>query len=287
MDQDKCPDCGHPIGKPSFCAHPMNHADLPKSVNKEPIFSASQISTYMDCARKWAWDRIAHKPRPQNRSAALGTRCHTQLEAYLRDGRPLQETQEDGRPDETAAIVRVALPALPAPQSPGLEIEKPFAFRSPRTGYSYRGFIDFRYPGPEQEWCTVGDHKSTSNLSYAKTPDQLLYDPQAILYAVDSMAYYQVPNVHLLWSYMQTGVKRHLPVYQDMTQPHVGEAFAAIEETAGEMKKVLDTVGPDDILGMYPDGVDRGTCTAYGGCPYVGDCNLGPKERMGSLFAGL
>jgi hypothetical protein len=281
-----CPDCGGPVGKPAFCAHPTNHADgadVPREVNKEPIFSASQISTYMDCQRKWAWDRIGHRPRPQNKSAALGTRCHTQLEQYLAHGRPLQETLPDGKPDETAAIVRVALDVLPAPQSPGLEVEKSFAFRSPRTGFSYRGFIDLRYPGPEPEWCTVTDHKSTSNLSYAKTPGDLLYDPQAILYAVDSMAYYRVPNVHLMWSYMQTkGAKRHLPVYQDMTQPHVGEAFEAIEETAGEMKKVLDTVGPDDILSLEPNPDE---CYKYGPCPYTGLCNLGPRERMTSLFS--
>lgn len=285
-----CESCGNPKGKAAFCSHPTNHldgADLPRS-NKEPIFSASQIDTFMSCARKWAWDRIAHKPRPQNRSAALGTRCHTQLEQYLAHGRPLQETLDDGSPDETAAIVRPALPLLPAAQATGLEVEKSFAFRSPRTGFTYRGFIDFRMSGPGANWCTVGDHKSTSNLSYAKTPGDLLYDPQAIIYSVDSMAYYQVPNVHLMWSYMQTkGAKRHLPVYQDMTQPHVGEAFAAIEETAGEMKLILDTVDAGGILGMYPDGVDKGTCTAYGGCPFVGECNLGPKERMGSLFAGL
>ena len=41
---------------------------------------------------------------------------------------------------------------------------------------------------------------------------------------------------------------------------------------------------PDDILSLDPTPEQ---CDAYGGCPYKGLCNLGPRERMTSLFAGL
>ena len=48
--------------------------------------SASQISNYRDCARKWWYQSILGLQTPQNASAALGEAVHAQLEAYLNDG---------------------------------------------------------------------------------------------------------------------------------------------------------------------------------------------------------
>jgi PD-(D/E)XK nuclease superfamily len=254
-------------------------------IGQEYIFSASQITTFNECKRKWAWDRIAKIPRATHPSAAKGTRCHSQWERYLTTGETPRHALDDGSLDETGAIAEVSLDDLPQPfRTPGLEVEQKFAFSSPRTGYIYRGFIDFRYP-LRDGWALVGDHKTTSNLAYAKTPEDLLTDPQAIIYAVETMAYYKVPNVRLHWNYVSTKRPyRSLPVYQEMSSPHAVAAFLGIEETAGIMAGILDTVGADDILSLEPN---LSACNSYGGCPYRFKCNLSPMDTARASFAML
>lgn len=50
-----------------------------------PVLSASQISTFRDCQRKWGFKYIAGLEDPAGPAAALGTETHdTQLGPYLR-----------------------------------------------------------------------------------------------------------------------------------------------------------------------------------------------------------
>lgn len=262
------------------------------------VLSASQIQTWIDCRRKWAWDRIAKIPREQHPSAALGTRTHKQLEHYLLEGRPLQFTNEAGEPDETGDIAAPALSYLPAPMTPGLEVERKFRFRSPRTGLVYNGLIDWRLP-PDAEgvpglWYnrdrnipTVGDHKTTSGLRWAKTMEDLRTDVQAIVYAADTLVTWpDSPQVRLQWTYMQTkGSTRALPVVTELDKPWVEQAFSAVEDVGLEIATTLYRAK------NYVDSEARAAfvreltpnphaCRAFGGCPYQHVCNLSPREVM-------
>ena len=71
--------------------------------------SASQISNYRDCARKWWYQSILGLQTPQNASAALGEAVHAQLEAYLNDGDYPDTAKTAGR------IAEAGLNLLPAP----------------------------------------------------------------------------------------------------------------------------------------------------------------------------
>jgi hypothetical protein len=255
-------------------------------------FSPSAIDTYKSCARKWAWDKIGKVPRAQHPSAALGERCHKQLENYLVSGEHPRHMHETGLVDDMGAIVSPSLEFLPPPGT--VEVEKAFNFESPRTGFIYSGRIDWRrpldaadiqalaLPYPSEGWAEIGDHKSTSNLAYAKTPEDLLTDPQGVIYAVDAMAHYQVPHVRLHWNYISTKRPyRVLPVIQHVHTQGVAEEFKRIEGIATEMAHHLDTVGPDDILSLP---ANTNTCRAYGGCPYRYKCDLSPAESLRGLW---
>lgn len=261
----------------------------------EPVtpvtLSASQISVWMDCKRKWGWQYLAKIPRITHPSAALGTRVHTQLEEYLRNARPLSFTLPDGTPDESAYIAAPALSHLPKPGTPGLEIEQDFGFSSPRTGYIYRGFIDARVPDAVP---VVYDHKTTSALSWAKTAEDLQDDVQANLYAVDTMARFHVPRVRLQWTYMQTkGARKCLPVITELESGHVADVFGAVEELAQEIATTLagnrhvlaDAEKAAAAVKALPPTV--GACRMYGGCPYQANCNLSPQEIMRAAMSGM
>jgi hypothetical protein len=71
--------------------------------------SASQISNYRDCPRKWWYQSVLGLPTPQNASAALGEAVHAQLEKYLNDGDYPDTSKTAGR------IAEAGLNLLPAP----------------------------------------------------------------------------------------------------------------------------------------------------------------------------
>ncbi len=231
--------------------------------------SASQIDTYLSCARKWSFiyqDKLESPPSP---SAELGSAVHAQLEAFFRHGKPLDFTSEAGY---------IAAPALSyLPSTGSFDIEHAFNFRSNSSGHEYRGYIDLR----DKLSHTVYDHKTSSNIyKWAKKPEDLLYDAQAVLYTVASIIDWRVPEVTLQWTYMQTrGAKKASPVRLKMSADHAGEVFAIIESVADEIAAIK---GKKRTLELAPT---IATCSAFGGCPFQSRCNLSPSERTQAVMS--
>lgn len=233
--------------------------------------SASQLASFRDCRRKWAWQKIAGIQTPPNASASLGLEVHKQLETYL-EGGSFDFTKEAGE------IAASGVEHLPRPETLGMRCEEGFAFESP-AGHEYMGYKDVEITCEEP---IVIDHKTTSDLKWQKTEEQLRKDPQAVLYAVD--AFRKNPHaktVHLKWIYYQTrGTRKsrvtHLRVLpEDLLSP-----FQAIEEQANEMAAIYATVkNPLDL----PPSIDH--CSAYGGCPFQAHCNLSPFEKLRSIMS--
>ena len=55
--------------------------------NKLEHVSASQITTFRDCPRKWYFDKIVKVPRVSTAATELGSAVHEELEHYLKEGR--------------------------------------------------------------------------------------------------------------------------------------------------------------------------------------------------------
>lgn len=225
--------------------------------------SASQIDTFTKCQRKWAWRYIENVEEPPNEAAELGRDVHAQLETYLRGG-ALDFTRETGY------IAAAGLEHLPKPGTPGLRIEEEFHFFGP-SGHSYLGYKDLEAPG------AVYDHKSTSSLKWQKTPEQLKTDVQAVLYATDYFRNHpEDPCVELRWVYYQTkNTKKSAVTSLVVLQDETWQRFLEIEKIAEEMA-VASTSRALDL----PPTIDH--CSAYGGCPHQGRCNLSPLEKMRS-----
>lgn len=250
------------------------------------LFSPTQISTYIECPRKWAWRRIAKIYEPPNASAALGTETHALLEKYLTDG-----TMPDHVAHPVAAkVASSGLHLLPTPGTEGMLLERQFRFQSPRTHYVYNGLKDVEI-APGVPVVTLGadgsapiviDHKTTSSIdAYAKSADDLLYDPQAIIYAIDSMARFESRRVDLRWVYYQTkGVNRSYVTSQRIESSHAAKVFETIEQVASEAASALD-------LGLQPLDLEPNpsACNAYGGCPHRHRCNLKPSDQARSRMS--
>lgn len=248
------------------------HVDAPG------VLSPSQIETFLDCERKWAFIYISGIRPESGGAAALGGKVHKQLEQYLKgEVKSLNFTEPGGVGD----IASLLLAHLPPPKAPGMKIEGAFKFQSPTTGIFYRGFKDVVLSPPEFE-LTVMDHKTTSNIAaWAKSAEALKTDTQAIIYAHHELTRWpDVPHVKLQWNYAQTkGPKRSLPVVVTLDRQHVADEFAKIEVDG---RRILSTlkVKPDP-LSLPPTPA---SCEKYGGCPYRYKCNLSPEQTLNSLF---
>lgn len=245
--------------------------DEPEAGAVYHCYSATQIDTFLECRRKWAWDKIARIPRGQNKGAQVGDRCHLQLEKYL-DGQELDFTEvvhgvKIG--DVCASVVHLLPTPCEAATGPetkeeqrarharhGLAIETSFRWQSPKTGFVYVGRKDVEVedsgtipgiaeanglePGAKTGVPGVLDHKHTSSIaSYAKSDEDLEWDAQSGLYAYDAIVRTGSPLVDLAWNYGQTkgaryAERRHLRVHRD----HAVKVFRAIESVARDMTTI-------------------------------------------------
>ena len=229
--------------------------------------SASALATFDLCPRKWGWKEIAGiKPEP-NASAAFGTAVHDQIERYYRDGRPFDLRTPEG---ETALAGHHLLPA----RGPEVEVERPFTLLW--EGLSFGGRKDLEVPG------MVLDHKTTKDLRWAKTPEELATDYQSVLYGVEHMVRRGLDRVGLRWVYYRTR-SPHKAMAIDLTIGLQDEATQATMARAVErgrvMLRLIDTCR--DPLELPPVG---DACAAYGGCPHQARCNLTPGERLRSIM---
>ena len=225
--------------------------------------SASQIQTFADCQRKWAWRYVEGVEDAPNKSAELGKAVHAELEKYLRGG-DIDFTSEIGY------IAASGLEHLPKPGTPDLIVEEEFHFEGP-SGHTYLGYKDLEEPG------TITDHKTTSDLKWAKTPEDLQTDIQATLYAVDYFRKHsEEKSVQLRWVYYQTrNTKKSTVTLLTVDQRETWNKFLAIEQIAGRMHEASKLRALD-----LPANINH--CSAYGGCPHQGRCNLSPFDKMRS-----
>lgn len=241
------------------------------SPEKKSKKSPSQIDTFISCQRKWAWGRIHGKRPPPNKSAALGLRIHDVLEDWLRDGIPLPDNEEG----------KILMPGLIHFPAPGLAIpEEPFEFETEIA--LFNGRKDARFLNDETGLHVVADLKTTSGLQWAKSAEDLHTDPQGVIYAEDEFrARPDLDKLELRWVYVLTRGKRaSRRVSTVVERSRVAEEFARIEEIAAEMVSI--ELSGATALDLPPT---VSTCEAYGGCPFVGDCNLSPTERMAAFMA--
>lgn len=217
--------------------------------------SASQISTWRECPRKWAFSRV--EPKKQHPSAALGERVHKILECWLRDGAAPPPTRE-------GKIAREGLHLLPMTGTCEVEHVMEFA----HDGVQYIGRIDALYHTPLA--VCVLDHKTTKAIDlYAMDAEELAHDAQWVIYAYYGLT--RAPTLEYVmgrWVYYQTETVLRAE------QRNILEDRASIVSKFTDLhnKYSLPIIQARGIPPLQVAATPGEACRAYGGCPHRGKC---------------
>lgn len=220
-----------------------------------PHVSPSQIHTWRKCRRKWAYSRV--RPRSSNKYAAFGSKVHEYREHWLRDCVPPDANTPEGR----CAIAGLEL--LPMPGTVGVEVGIRFTFED----VVYVGYADVLQWAPVH----VHDHKSCGSFDYALTEQDLLTDPQRIIYSFWAAWVLAAPQVGATWHYLQRKPPRAKPVSIVEDSTTIAARFVDLHRRDGLpiIQSQADGIDPEN----YPRSLDH--CSAYGGCPFAEECLRG------------
>lgn len=254
--------------------------------------SPTQLKTFKECERKWAFQKLRRISVPQTKAMGLGSDVHKEQELWVATG---QLRPEHSRP---AAIFANAAPLWPEWGS-DLRGETNIATSYPTrlAGVPFVGFIDLECPARGDETETlplVGDLKTTKDLFYVKTAKELSGDPQVIgygrwlarktygedLFEAPSGVRADKPIVQVRFVYALTqyprgstpatfggesarAVNLELSI-NDMTAPWDG--FARDVERMTYLARNHESLSDSDFKPNWA------SCDAWGGCPHRARC---------------
>jgi hypothetical protein len=215
--------------------------------------SPSQLKTAFDpetgCLRKWGHQQIDGEREPPTASTQLGTDTHAQLERYHRSafqkpGENLPLILPDNSDPGILAqqlISKIPKPRKQSPTWPGPE----FGFAFSVGNVDYKGFIDLPYVANADEWpykdncAVVEDYKTTKNLKYALTSDQLATDYQRVIYSIAVLRHFDTEYSAARWDYVQTQATRDgFPTLQVEYGPESADKTLLVFESGVHPKAV-------------------------------------------------
>jgi hypothetical protein len=220
-------------------------------------------------------------PTPQRASAALGEAVHSQLEKYLDEGTPPDDSQA-GRiakaglhlnPKPGVVWTEVSMSGKGRDRKDVPEDEVPVPGGMPKliiAGTPINGYIDVLDVSANKP--VVLDHKTTSSLDWAKTKNELVEDVQMVIYgsyALDVCASMGVDASvveagHIV--YLTKGAPYAQRTTVDLTREHLASERKKIAETIEEMKEAAKERTPAAVPG------EASVCNKYGGCHFKDKC---------------
>lgn len=259
------------------------------SLNPEWItrkVSASQIKTYDDCPRKWAYERHVEKvDKPWH---VLGKLVHRDLEIWFHTGEPPSATSKSGKialaglhlyptPDDLQTHGRCLIegrePGDCAHLSQGEsayddQADDQSRFKHIHDGVTYSGQMDlFLQHG--WDMARVMDHKTCGTFDFVPTPEELWKNPQCTLYL--KVALTLAPNVEWIegdWVYHLSRQKRDQKVVTvSATARQIEESFEQLHIRVGKRLSIISDKPEDNDRRLGP------ICSKYGGCDHREECH--------------
>jgi len=235
--------------------------------------SASQISGFVDCERKW-YHRYVDKVRfPSTVAQERGSGIHKAIEHYLLTGKILD--------NEWKKFVIAAQPFLPTPGGTvDFLVERKFLMPTFEGGPQYIGFIDLLVD-QDPEPPLLRDFKTTSDFRYCKTPKEMEEDVQLVAYAKWLMREQDLQKespspIKASLLYLHTrrvNVQTNL-VETELTRWQVDAIWERDMRRVRRMMAVAEIGCVDDVPPT------TASCKKYGGCEYQGLCGLGPLSGI-------
>jgi hypothetical protein len=245
-------------------------------------WSASQVSSFRLCARKWYFKNVMHLPEPESRALRDGKVFAEECEVYMRTG------STGGLSATTRPVAAlVAEERFPKPKHINTLVEYPIGEDTrPLTapgehatildvdGTPGVGFMDVCHL--KEDRPVVWDFKSTKSKRYVKTQDELRVDVQMTLYAKATTVLHQrrygtlpqlvgVGHVALLKAPESPEAVVVGPAW--MTLEDIDAQWEGIKTSVRSMKEVAQIQTPDRVTPTWT------ACKAFGGCPHADKCS--------------
>jgi len=245
-------------------------------------WSASQVSSFRLCARKWYFKNVMHLPEPESKALEDGKRYAEECEVYMRTG------STGGLSATTRPVAAlVAEDRFPKPRHINTLVEYPIGEDTrPLTapgehstildvdGTPGVGFMDVCHL--KEDRPVVWDFKSTKSKRYVRTQDELRVDVQMSLYAKATTILHQrrygtlpqlvgVGHVALLKAPESPEAVVVGPAW--MTLEDIDAQWEGIKTSVRSMKEVAQIQTPDRVTATWT------ACKAFGGCPHADKCN--------------
>ena len=244
--------------------------------------SPSQINNFRDCPRKWWYASIAKIPYSQHPSAALGERVHKILEvATATKSRPvdLRPMVSENTPQKEVLVAQAAWDAIDAflLQQTGrplvdreAQIEEAWELPqgAPLT-LAARGRADLVIPDFIVDW------KTTSDLRWAKSVNELRSDPQVLMYSAALDPDEPVRDfVHVYTQTRNSPAARvvHTPIDRFMRE----QGLIALDKHVAAMSGCASAGAAEEVE------PNTDACSRYGGCPFALRC-MGRPKGVGSM----
>lgn len=246
-------------------------------------WSASQVSSFRLCARKWYFKNVMHMPEPESRALRDGKVFAEECEVFMRTG------STGGLSATTRPVAGlVAEERFPKPKHLRTLVEYPIGEDTrPLTapgehatildvdGTPGVGFMDVCHM--QEDRPIVWDFKTTKSKRYIKTTDELRVDVQMTLYAkavtvLHARTYGGKPpqlvgvgHVALLKAPESPEAVVVGPAW--MTLSDIDEQWEGIKTSVRSMKEVALIATPDRVTPTWS------ACKAFGGCPHADKCS--------------
>lgn len=244
--------------------------------------SANQIKKVQSCERLIAWEYNQEIKADETIKQSFGTNVHYHLEKWLRDG-VAPNLGEAG----LVAAQGIRHGWLPTPNKT-LLVEHEFKLPL-MSGLEITGRIDCVVPPDLTSPPLVIDHKTTSSLQWAMTPDELRADIQSIIYAAWAALEFNRPEIKMRWIYYSasnpktgkrkpTGAKP-VEIIHDVTSDIFLTSWDGICEKIKRIQEIKTNKTQALDLPPTPEA-----CSAYGGCYYQNYCALSGLDKLAAAI---
>ena len=159
-----------------------------KRVSEDNILriSASQISNFNLCKRKWWWDKIYKLPRPSTAALDFGKLFHASIENFIKTGKtPIEE--DNYKLNKMIFNARKAF--LDELREKYLSKPNNFFIEKELTGIiipgkvSWLGYVDLLEADYDNNCYIIHDHKTAADKKWLKNEYELMNDIQLHFYA--------------------------------------------------------------------------------------------------------
>ena len=249
-------------------------------------YSASQISLYLGCKRKWHYEYPGGLKSEDTAATAYGKAVHTEIELALTRGiKPQDPRAMVGLLNIMNEVMRGVGPSVAefSARMKHLHIEGDIVIdlgRSKRDGWPLVliGFIDL-LDTLDPLTPAVTDHKTTSDMRWAKTTYELEDDCQMNIYAHFALGLF--PEAAAVKVQHNVILKKGRPIAAltatTIPRADVERRWSKYLAIVDEMERARTF----PVERVPPTGLNNGECAKYRGCPHQLRCSFAPNPMLG------